>query len=131
MVLNIPSCVTAHLNRFVWPISQFTAYPPQLAPMAHTRLPSMNVYFLIAASRPIIRSVIGLSPQSPLISSMNFCPYPVEPRGLIMTTTYPFAANSCAFQRYDHESPQAPCGPPWIKNFTGYFLLASKFGGLT
>src|SRR6267154_4523430 len=44
-------------------------------------------------------------------------------------TTYPLAAKSRAFQRYDHESPQAPCGPPWMRNFTGYFLLASKLGG--
>src|SRR3954452_21303526 len=65
------------------------------------------------------------------MSSMNACPYPVEPRGLIMTTTYPLAANSSGFQRYDHESPHAPCGPPWIRNFTGYFFDASKSGGFT
>src|SRR5579862_3886928 len=68
---------------------------------------------------------------------MNFCPYPVEPWKLIMMTTYPDGcdevgdANSSGFQRYDQSSPQAPCGPPWMRNFTGYFLLASKFGGLT
>src|SRR5579863_8347081 len=62
---------------------------------------------------------------------MNFCPYPVEPRGLTWTTTYPFAANIWAFQRNDHESPHAPCGPPWMRNFTGHFLLESKFGGFT
>ena len=27
-------------------------------------------------------------------------------------TTYPFAANSSGFHRYDHASPHAPCGPP-------------------
>src|ERR1700733_8338331 len=48
-----------------------------------------------------------------------------------MMTTYPLAAKSSGFQRYDQSSPQAPSGPPWIRNFTGYFLLASKFGGLT
>src|ERR1700738_3193566 len=62
---------------------------------------------------------------------MNFCPYPVEPWKLIMMTTYPLAAKSSEFQRYDQSSPHAPCGPPWMRNFTGYFLLASKFGGLT
>src|SRR3954467_1525683 len=65
------------------------------------------------------------------MSSMKAWPYAVEPRGLIITTTYPLAAKSCGFQRYDHESPQAPCGPPWMRNFTGYFLVASKSGGLT
>src|SRR5580765_4723279 len=48
-----------------------------------------------------------------------------------MMTTYPLAAKSSGFQRYDQSSPQAPWGPPWIRNFTGYFLLESKFGGLT
>src|ERR1019366_3908134 len=65
------------------------------------------------------------------MASMNFCPYPVEPWKLIMMTTYPFAANSSGFQRKLQSSPQAPCGPPWMRNFTGYFLPASKFGGLT
>ena len=40
-------------------------------------------------------------------------------------------ANNSGFQRYDHEFPQAPCGPPWIKNFSGYFLLGSNPGGFT
>src|ERR1700691_4501896 len=54
-----------------------------------------------------------------------------------MMTTYPLlveevgAAKSSAFQRKLQSSPQAPCGPPWMRNFTGYFLLGSKFGGLT
>src|ERR1039458_9359005 len=61
------------------------------------------------------------------MASMNFCPYPVEPWKLIMMTTYPFAANSSGFQRKLQSSPQAPCGPPWMRNFTGYFLPASKF----
>src|SRR5579872_1288230 len=71
------------------------------------------------------------------MASMNFCPYPVEPWKLIMITTYPDGcdevgdANSSGFQRYDQSSPQAPCGPPWMRNFTGYFFEASKFGGLT
>src|SRR5436305_9164939 len=41
------------------------------------------------------------------------------------------AANNSAFQRYVHEFPHAPCGPPWIKNFSGYFLFGSNPGGLT
>src|SRR5690349_8727138 len=71
------------------------------------------------------------------MASINFCPYPVEPWKLIIMTTYPLgadavgAANSSGFQRNDQSSPQAPCGPPWIRNFTGYFFEASKFGGLT
>src|SRR2546423_6780166 len=65
------------------------------------------------------------------MASVNFCPEPVEPWKLIMMTTYPFAANSSGFQRYDQSSPHAPCGPPWMRNFTGYFFEASKFGGLT
>src|ERR1022692_3970997 len=32
-------------------------------------------------------------------TAMNFWPYPVDPRGLGITTTYPAAANTCAFQR--------------------------------
>src|ERR1700720_2231286 len=47
-----------------------------------------------------------------------------------MTTTYPLAANNSAFQRYVHEFPHAPCGPPWIKNFSGYFFAGSNPGGL-
>ena len=46
-----------------------------------------------------MRSSDALPPQSPVISSVNFWPKPVEPRGLIITTTYPGAANICAFQR--------------------------------
>src|SRR6266567_537220 len=71
------------------------------------------------------------------MASINFCPYPVEPWKLIMMTTCPLLvdevgdANSSGFQRYDQSSPHAPCGPPWIRNLTGYFLEASKFGGLT
>src|SRR4051794_38416005 len=65
------------------------------------------------------------------MSSMNCCPYPVEPRGLIITTTYPSDANMFGFHRNDQSSPHAPCGPPWIRNFTGYFFAASNFGGFT
>src|SRR5579864_2529106 len=71
------------------------------------------------------------------MASMNFCPYPVEPWKLIMMTTYPDGcegvgdANSSGFQRKLQSSPQAPCGPPWMRNFTGYLSEASKFGGLT
>src|SRR5260370_8134106 len=48
-----------------------------------------------------------------------------------MISPYTLAANSSGFQPELQSSPQAPCGPPWMRNFTGYFLLASKFGGLT
>src|SRR5438067_7579408 len=48
-----------------------------------------------------------------------------------MATTYPLAANNSPFQRYDHEFPHAPCGPPWIRNFSGYFSFGSNPGGLT
>src|ERR1700722_7985592 len=54
-----------------------------------------------------------------------------------MITTYPLGvdevgdANSSGFQRKLQSSPQAPCGPPWMRNFTGYFFVASKLGGLT
>src|SRR5437762_7274739 len=41
------------------------------------------------------------------------------------------AANNSAFQRYVHEFPHAPWGPPWIKNFSGYFFAGSNLGGLT
>src|SRR5208282_1603015 len=91
----------------------------------------MNGFVRSASSRPFIRSSNGAPPQSPLMASMNFCPYPVEPWKLIMMTTYPLAAKSSGFQRYDQSSPQAPSGPPWRRNFTGYFLEASRFGGLT
>src|SRR5690242_16075698 len=64
------------------------------------------------------------------MSSTNFWPNPVEPRGLGAATTQPCAAQSDGFQRYDHASSHAPCGPPWIRKTTGYFFDASKFGGL-
>src|SRR5262245_17344120 len=76
------------------------------------------------------RSSITLPAQSCVISSTNFCPKPVEPRGFGAATTHPCAAQSDGFQRDDHASPHAPCGPPWIRNTTGYFFVASKLGGL-
>src|SRR5206468_10276653 len=48
-----------------------------------------------------------------------------------LLSEFPVAANNSAFQRYVHELPHAPCGPPWIKNFSGYFLFGIKPGGLT
>ena len=71
-----------------------------------------------------------LPPQSCEISSTNFWPKPVEPRGFGAATTQPCAAQSAGFHRYDHASSHAPCGPPWMRNTTGYFVEASKFGGL-
>src|SRR4030095_12974925 len=76
------------------------------------------------------RSVITLPPQSCEISSTNVCPNPVEPRGFGAAMTQPCAAHSSGFHRYDHASSHAPCGPPWIRNTTGYFLDASKLPGL-
>ena len=63
-----------------------------------------------------------LPAQSCEISSTNFWPNPVEPRGFGAATTQPCAAHSAGFHRVDHASPQAPCGPPWIRNTTGYFF---------
>ena len=53
-----------------------------------------------------------------------------DPRGFGAATTQPCAAQSAGFQRYDHPSPQSPCGPPWSRKTTGYFFDASKLGGL-
>src|SRR3954469_7078767 len=68
--------------------------------------------------------------QSIVISSTNFCPNPVEPRGFGAATIQPCAAHSEGFHRYDHASSHAPCGPPWIRNTTGYFFAGSNAGGL-
>src|SRR5437764_10468106 len=48
-----------------------------------------------------------------------------------MLSEFPVAANNSAFHRYVHSFPQAPCGPPWSKNLSGYFLFGSNPGGLT
>src|SRR5262245_33940401 len=71
-----------------------------------------------------------LPPQSCETSSRNLWPKPVEPRGLGAATTQPWAAQSCGFQRYDHASSHAPCGPPWIRKTVGYLFEGSKSGGL-
>ena len=57
-------------------------------------------------------SAMTLPPQSLEISSTNFCPKPVEPRGFGAATTQPCAAHSDGFHRVDHASSHAPCGPP-------------------
>src|SRR5687768_837820 len=75
-------------------------------------------------------SPMTLPPQSFEISSTNFWPKPVDPRGFGAATTQPWAAHSEGFQRVDQASSHAPCGPPWIRNTTGYFREASKWGGL-
>src|SRR3954451_1415487 len=85
---------------------------------------------LTTALKTASRSSITLPAQSCVISSTNFWPNPVEPRGLGAATTQPCAAHSDGFQREDQASPQSPCGPPWMRNTTGYFFDASKFGGL-
>ena len=91
---------------------------------------SANGIFATAANTAS-RSPITFPPQSPLISSTNFCPNPVEPRGFGAATTQPCAAQSDGFQRDDHASSHAPCGPPWMRNTTGYFFAGSKSGGLS
>jgi hypothetical protein len=63
------------------------------------RLPSAYGKLVTTWSATAIISSNARPPQSPLISSMNFWPYPVDPRGFGITTTYPAAANTCAFQR--------------------------------
>src|SRR5918999_3557857 len=76
------------------------------------------------------RSTITLPPQSPEISSTNFWPKPVDPRGFGAMITHPCAAQRAGLQRYDQASSHAPCGPPWIRKTTGYFLVLSNVGGL-
>src|SRR3954466_6934296 len=85
---------------------------------------------LATESNTAFRSAIALPPQSPEISSTNFWPKPVEPRGLGAATTQPCAAHSEGFQRADQASSHAPCGPPWMRNTTGYFFDGLKPGGL-
>src|SRR5437016_3190682 len=83
------------------------------------------------ASNTASMSVITLPHQSCEIASTNGWPNPVEPRGLGAATTHPCAAHSDGFHRDDHASSHAPCGPPWIRNTTGYFFAGSKPGGLS
>ncbi len=78
-----------------------------------------------------MRSSYGLPPQSPLMESTNVCPYPVEPWKLITTTTKPGARTSAGFQREDQSSPNAPCGPPWMRKRSGILLLGVEAGGLS
>src|SRR5690349_21980800 len=56
-------------------------------------------------------------------------PYPVEPRGLVYSTTYPSAA--CCCRPKLKATLYIECGPPWISRINGYFFFASKLGGLT
>jgi hypothetical protein len=46
-------------------------------------------------------------------------------------TMKPCSANTAGFHLVDQLSPQAPCGPPWMRYATGYFFEASKLLGLT
>src|SRR6185503_2650793 len=80
-------------------------------------------------SNTAVMSVITLPHQSCEISSTNFWPKPVEPRGFGATTIQPCAAQSDGFQRFDHASAQSLCGPPWMRNTTGYFFVGSNCGG--
>src|SRR6188768_1918941 len=85
---------------------------------------------LTTALKTASRSVMTLPAQSCVISSTNLCPNPVEPRGFGAATTHPCAAQSDGFQRVDHASSHAPCGPPWMRKTTGYFFAGSNAGGL-
>src|SRR3954462_2888419 len=85
---------------------------------------------LTTALNTASRSIIAPPAQSCEMSSTNFCPKPVDPRGFGAATTQPCAAHSDGFQRDDHASPQSPCGPPLMTKTTVYFFVASKFGGL-
>ncbi len=75
------------------------------------RVESVNGSFATAFTTASM-SVMTLPPQSLEISSTNFWPNPVEPRGFGAATTQPCAAQSDGFQRVDHASSHAPCGPP-------------------
>src|SRR5881394_1350281 len=85
---------------------------------------------LDTASNTASRTVMTLPHQSCEMSSTNFWPKPVDPRGFGATITQPCAAQSAGFQRADQPSPHSPCGPPWMRNTTGYVFDASKCGGL-
>src|ERR1700686_4293381 len=76
------------------------------------RVPSMKGYFFSVKSTPFITSVYALPPQSLVISSVNFCPYPVDPRRLIISVTYPAAEKTCAFHRYPHAFGHIVRGSP-------------------
>src|SRR5580700_5895478 len=94
-----PAWLIKHLNRSVRVAIQSTMYPPNEPPAAASCLPSINGYFAIAASTPFMMSSYTVPPQSRLTSASNFSPYPGEPRGLIITTTYPGEAIICWFHR--------------------------------
>src|SRR5713101_5724004 len=91
---------------------QSAMYPPYDPPAAAIRVPSMNLYVAREKSIPFITSTYGLPPQSFVISSVNFCPYPVDPRRLIINVTYPPPENTCAFHRLPHAFDHIVCGPP-------------------
>src|ERR1017187_3424443 len=100
-----------------------------MAPAIPWRDASTNGIFT-TASKTASRSTMTLPPQSPEISSTNFWPKPVDPRGFGATTTQPCAAHRLSHQRNDQPSSHAPCGPPWMRKTTGYFFAGSKAGGL-
>src|ERR1017187_4191047 len=100
-----------------------------MAPAIPWRDASTNGIFT-TASKTASSSTMTLPPQSPEISSTNFWPKPVDPRGFGATTTQPCAAHRLGHQRNDQPSSHAPCGPPWTRKTTGYFFAGSKAGGL-
>ena len=90
----------------------------------------MNGIFATAATTRVDLGHDAARPVAAEIRSTIAWPKPVDPLGFGAATTQPCAAHSDGFQRVDQASPHAPCGPPWIRNTTGYFLDGSKFGGL-
>src|SRR6266481_8848137 len=82
-----PAWLTNALKRSVCVAIQSTMYPPYEPPAAAIFLPSMKGNFASDTSTPFITSTYAFPPQSLVISSVNFCPYPVEPRRLIISVT--------------------------------------------
>lgn len=56
--------------------------PPYEAPNIAVRSPSISGNASLTNSSPATRSMKGFPPHWFLISSQNFCPYPVDPVGL-------------------------------------------------
>jgi hypothetical protein len=59
----------------------------------------------------------------------NSVPYPVLPRGLVYSTTNPFAAKF--WNIVLKPTLYMECGPPWISMSSGYLRDGSNLGGFT
>src|SRR5439155_493700 len=66
-------------------------------------MPSAIRYFA-----PQVTSSCILRPHSSLPASMNFLPYPAEPRKFMLKTAYPRFAKNCVYALYPQTSR-----PPW------------------